>query len=250
MQGFVAANGQLIEISTLNHQGIVDGTALFRVDQAYQADVHGLFLGCSYCGASSAARAAELEFVFGGQEKPLLHLCCSHRLACPAVVGQRRILHSDLFRSRHPQLVVEPWVKHSAALGVPTSVGNGAASALASAGGPGREADKERLQQKIADLKKVIEKQRNGAAGGLYAAAQERGKRKRTDSEVEDNDGDGPLFPQASSHSCAANGIQVMARKAPGALFMKGVAEITKYLGERDGPTIRARSSMRACWPT
>ena len=50
----------------------------------------------------------------------------------------------------------------------------------------------------------------------------------------EDEDEEDPLFQQAPSLS-GAHGLQVVARSMPGAFFQKGVEEITRFLGEREG---------------
>ena len=91
---------------------------------------------------------------------------------------------------------------------------------------------------KIKELKRRLKAQAAGPAAGLFSAAASRGKRKQpeADSDEEANaTGEGSLFREAPSLSAATDGLQMIARKQPGTLFMQGIGEITKYLGEREG---------------
>ena len=56
----------MLESSTLDMRGVVDGTALLKVDCCYVGDALGCYLSGVFCGASSPSRTADLDAVFNG----------------------------------------------------------------------------------------------------------------------------------------------------------------------------------------
>ena len=227
--------GTILEGSTLDAGMVVDGTALFKVDCCYQPDAHGVFFAASFCGASSPQRAQELDAVFTtpGGMPPLLHLCVSHRSTCRQTVPGRHTLHVDLFRTRSPFGVLEPWARHgllvAATPHLPAPLPAGQGPGL----GPPGPADVLALEKKVSKLQEQLK--RRGVPGqGLFEAALRGQKKKKKDSDDEETEE--PLFQSAPSLS-GANGVQVVARSLPGALFSRGVEEITRFLGEREGAT-------------
>eukprot|EP00974_Lingulodinium_polyedra_P081198 7864424-Lingulodinium_polyedra.AAC.1 len=53
--------GQMVEVTTVDERGSVDGTALFATRAAYPADGCGQYLEVTFVGASSPRRAIELS---------------------------------------------------------------------------------------------------------------------------------------------------------------------------------------------
>ena len=105
--------GTVVEMSTLDANHATDGTALWRVDMGYAPDIGGYFFRGSFCGASSPARAAEMDRLTDPQSgMPLLvHLCTSRRENCRAVVQGYRVLHTDVFRIRAAFTLSEQWAR-------------------------------------------------------------------------------------------------------------------------------------------
>ena len=213
---------------------VVDGTALFRVECGYQADANGCFFAGCFAGASSPARTQELDAIFAssGSHPPLLHLCACHRSACSQAVPGRHVLHLDLYRTRNPFSVLEPWARQAVLLGGPRGPAlQGSAPSSMASGAVLPPTEVQALEKKVAKLQEQLKK-KSTPGQHLFEAAAKGNKKRKKDSDEEDLED--PLFPQAPSLT-AASGLQVVARSAPGALFARGVEEISRFLGEREG---------------
>ena len=105
--------GAVIEMSTLDANHATDGTALWRVDAGYAPDIGGYFFKGSFCGASSPARAAEMDRIADppGGLPLLVHLCTTRRENCRAAVQGFRVLHTDVFRTRAAFTLSELWAR-------------------------------------------------------------------------------------------------------------------------------------------
>ena len=242
--------GLLVEVSTVDGTGVVDGTALFRLSLAYGIDAMGQFAEATFEGASSPIRAAELEAPFrtgaagGAGSGPLLHFCSLPRNVCRASAGARKSYHVDSFRIRDATVVPEPWARSAASASSGSSpFGLAQAGSLA----PAQSPDARVLERQLQKLERLMRK-REAPAIDLFSAASRRARRRSADASSSEGDGPddrGSLFREAPTRS-DPTGVQMIAQLSPGSLFEQGIGEAAKYLGERAGAAIDDRGSKAA----
>ena len=236
--------GSLVEFATCDGQGVIDGTALARVTAAYAPDGAGQLLDTVFGGASSPVRAAQvdagLNMAVGSCVLPplLVHLCSGVPWNCRASFPQRACCHADTFRLRSPHLLHEPWARlrvlapHN--FGMPLVAPVPGFAVPAGLVSDGQQSRVKELQQKVRALKKRLDEKQGP---DLFGTAAKRSKRSDMPDDSE-SDGDdkasASLFQEASSRESGAE-LQVIARQHPGLLLQKGLNEMTRYLGSREG---------------
>ena len=229
--------GTILEVATYESYGKMDGTALFIVQAAWPCDNTGMLVAAIAAGASVPAKQVEFEMNFPVPSGPginpnaaYLHLCRTAIAECLCDMQGWPCLHADLWRTRNPNTISEPWAqKHRFSL-IRNAMAGTAALPPGAAKPAGSDPEKAALKDQVDKLESAVIKAKGSeAAVKLVEAAKKKAARDRA--ELFGDDTETSLFQEApledfgSSHKKLPDGVA----------FQRGVEEVNRFLGARGG---------------
>jgi hypothetical protein len=227
--------GCMIEVATESSPGVVNGTALMRIDAAMVPNTLGRFAEVTFGGASDASAYGALDSVFGllapGRQRAILHLCGGPRGDCSAEWPGRAVYHVSTIRTRDPGAITEPWAKQLWKAEVARDLTPASS-----------------LTEKVAALKAQMDGSQ-GVSDRLAGAAllydtedrsrkkkkkRSKEKKRRRHSSCSSSSESEADFQLASSRR-HGDTIAKVALENPGWLYQEGLKEAARFLGNRGG---------------
>ena len=223
--------GNFVEVVTYGQEGILDGTALFKIEGCYTPSEDGLMLEVKFRGASSIPRAVEFSMAFSpdSPSRGVVHLCAIGGGQCvQQPIPNRGILHVDAVRMRRLEDLEESWIKLEAEdIAVPSTPDSISV----------QEKKIAELKQKLKDSRaqsphdRLVRSMQKRSASAATGKKKKKKHKKEDASDSEDSSSSSEEMPLFGGGPANSKTVRDIAQAHPGALFENGLQEIGRQMG-------------------